>query len=182
MKNLLSIFSVLALLLFMCPQDAMAQRGGGDSGNTGFDQAIKIGPFGFLFGSYNATYEHQLKDKSSFVVGARYSGGVPGLDDFTAFGLNAQYRIYFKQAIESVYLAPNLSFASNISSIIDDSSFSNISPGVNLGWQWIWDGGFVLDLGIGARYRLGLGESDPTGLGDFDGVRPNFQIQIGYAF
>ncbi len=175
MKNLLSIFSVFALLLFMCPQDAMAQRGG--SSDSGFDQGIKVGPFGFLLGFYNATYEKKLKDKSSFTIGARYSGGVPGLDDFTAFGANASYRIYFKEAITGPYFAPGISFTANSSEIFEN--FSNIRPGAVIGWQWIFGGGFMMDLNIGAGYRLGFGDDVDT---DFDGIRPSFQYSIGYAF
>jgi hypothetical protein len=175
MNNLLSIFSVFALLLFMCPQDALAQRGG--STDSGFNQGIKVGPFGFILGFYNATYERKLKDKSSFTVGARFSNFDLEVDEFTSFGFNASYRIYFKEAITGPYFAPGISFGSNSSETTD--SFSNIRPGAVVGWQWIFGGGFMMDLNIGAGYRLGFGDNVNA---DFDGVRPNFQYSIGYAF
>ncbi|MCB9309329.1 MAG: hypothetical protein H6567_04640 [Lewinellaceae bacterium] len=35
-------------------------------------QAIKIGPFGFLLGNYNLRYEKALNEKGSFQVGANF--------------------------------------------------------------------------------------------------------------
>jgi len=115
MKKLLSTFSVLAFLILCCPNDATAQRGGGGSD---FDSAIKVGPLGFLFGSYNATYEKKLGDKNSVVGGARFSSYGLGDTDYTSFSINGQYRMYFKEAITGPYLAPGVGFGTNSGSVM----------------------------------------------------------------
>lgn len=180
MKNLLRILTVLALIFATSTMDAQRSRGGdGDSG-SGQDKAIKIGPFGFVLGFYNATFEKKIKDKASFVVGARFATFDLNSNDYTSIGLNGQYRIYFKEAISGPYLAPSLSLGFNNTTVLDqDESFANLGLGANIGWQWVFGGGFVMDLGIGARYRNGFGDDVDA---DFGGVGPAFQFQIGYAF
>jgi len=178
MKKLLTTLSILGLMLMMAPDSLQAQRGSDSS--SGFEKAVKIGPFGFLFGSYNATFEKMLNEKSSFVVGGRFSSYSLSSNDYTAIGLNGQYRLYFKEAIAGPYLAPSASLGFNSGTVgTVDETFTNIGIGANIGWQWVADGGFVVDLGIGARYRNGFGDGVD---GDFSGVLPSFQIQIGYAF
>jgi len=182
MKNLIKIFSLLALIFFTYTMDAQRSSRGGEGDVLGYDKAIKIGPLGFLFGSYNATFEKKLKENASFVVGGRFSN-LSLLDtDFTNIALNAQYRLYFKEAIAGPYLAPNLGAGFNSGSLSngDSDNFTNLRLGVNVGWQWITGGGFVVDLGIGAAYRAGFGDSINSD--DFSGVAPAFQVQIGYAF
>ena len=98
--------------------------------------------------------------------------------DYTAFSINGQYRKYFKEAIAGPYVAPSASVGFNSSDALE-GSFTSIGIGANIGWQWIASGGFVVDLGLGARYRNGFGDDvDVT----FSGVGPAFQVQIGYAF
>lgn len=175
MKNLLFVFSLI-FGLFAFSGDIQAQSSdGGD-----FDKAVKLGPLGFILGSYNATFEKKLKDKASFVVGGRFSNYSLNDNDYTAFSVNGQYRIYFKEAIAGPYLAPSAGIGFNSTDIVGVSeSFTNIGIGANIGWQWVAGGGFVVDLGIGVRYRNGFGDSVDA---DFSGIGPSFQVQIGYAF
>ena len=54
-----------------------------------------------------------------------------------------------------------------------------IAIGADLGYQWVWDSGFVLDIGLGPNYYIGLGDSV---VGDFDGILPRFILAVGYAW
>ncbi len=175
MKKLLTTIGLMSLLFLFCANDATAQRS--SSSSDGYDKAVKIGPLGFLLGSYNATFEKRLKDKTSFVVGGRFTSYSLNDVDYTGIGLSGQYRFYFKEAIKGGYFAPSVSVGFNSGDVVDN--FTNIGLGANVGWQWIAGGGFVVDLGIGARYRLGFGDGVDD---DFSGVTPAFQVQIGYAF
>lgn len=178
MKNLLVLLSITAFILFLTVDGLHAQRSARSSSSAvdKFDNAIKIGPFGFLFGSYNATYERRITDKSSFVIGTRITTFSLSEVDYTGLSLSAQYRVYFQQAIAGPYFAPSIGAGRNSGAV---TNFSNISAGANVGWQWLADGGFLVDLGLGARYRNGFGDSVDT---DFTGVSPSFQVQVGYAF
>ena len=151
-------------------------------------QAIKVGPLGFLLGNYNVRYEKALSEKGSFQVGANFYDYNLGDFGTTGFGLDAGYRHYFKEAIKGGYLFPSLNYDFNKTAIsaIDDTegSFSNLGIGATVGYQWVSGGGFVVDLGLGYGYNIGVsaadGFADDRDLGTGGGVR--FTFALGYAF
>lgn len=151
-------------------------------------QAVKVGPLGFLLGNYNLRYEKALNEKSSWQVGANYYDYSIGDFGTTGFGLDAGYRYYFKEAIKGPYLFPSLNFDFNKSALsaVDDTegSYSNLNVGASIGYQWVAGGGFVTDLGLGYGYNIGIsadeGFADTRDLGIGGGVR--FTFAVGYSF
>ncbi len=148
-------------------------------------QAVKIGPLGFLFGNYNLRYEKGISEKGSVQVGANYYSYELFDVSSTGFGLDAAYRNYFKEAIRGAYVAPALGFQTNTTSVsVDDDTsvgFSLLNIGATLGYQWVAGGGFVTDLGLGYGYNVELGKDDQL-LNDYGGGGVKFTFAIGYAF
>lgn len=142
-------------------------------------QVIKANPIGLAFGAFNACYEKVLTDKSSFLVSGNFFSGGIGDVDVTVFGLGVGYRMYItkKEAPRGFYAMPNIGFGSG-SEGLTDVSYLQLGIGVDLGYQWIWDSGFTLDLGIGPNYRVVLGDEATLG----NGIGPSAVAAIGYAF
>jgi len=140
---------------------------------------IKANPIGLAFGAFNACYEKVISDKSSVVLsGSFFSGGI-GDVDVTSFGAGAGYRFYItkKEAPRGFYAQPTVGFGSGSESLTD-VSYLQLGIGVDLGYQWVWESGFALDLGIGPNYRIVL--SDEASVGN--GIGPSAVVAIGYAF
>jgi hypothetical protein len=152
-------------------------------------QAVKLGPLGFLFGNYNLRYEKAISEKGSFQVGVNYYDYELFGAKSTGFGLDAAYRNYFKEAIKGAYIAPAVGFQTNKtssgstlgSSTVDGLGYSLLNLGATVGYQWVAGGGFVTDLGLGYGYSMELGKDDQL-LSDYGGGGVKFTFAIGYAF
>lgn len=148
-------------------------------------QVIKTNPLGLAFGNFNVTYERVMNEKSSINIFGNYFYGFAGLD-VAAFGVGAGYRFFFTHKKKPVpagfYVQPQVgfSFGSVTDDFDDDYSYSTIGIGAEIGYQWVWDSGFVLDLGIGPQYTIYSGDGDSVF--DGNGVLPSATLAIGYAF
>lgn len=154
-------------------------------GSSFGQQALKLGPFGFILGNYNLRYEKALSEKGSFLVGANYYDYKLFDINTTGFGLDAGYRYYFKEAIKGAYLYPYLSYDFNSTnvSIVDETSakYSLLSLSAMAGYQWVFGGGFVMDLGFGYGYRFEVSKDDSL-VNDYSNGGVRFLFNIGYAF
>ncbi len=145
---------------------------------------IKTNPLGLAFGSFNATYERVFGTSSSLLVRGQYMYKLLGVDvSLTGAGLG--YRYYFTHTKKPVpggfYINPQAAFS--FGKVNDDTegnyTASTIGFGAELGYQWVWDSGFVLDLGIGPMYTIAKGGDSENSL---DGIVPSATLAIGYAF
>ena len=136
-------------------------------------QNIKTSPIALAFGSFNACYEKVISEKTSFQLSGSAFFGIGDLSG-TAFGIGAGYRFYVtnKPAAEGFYIMPEAGATFG-------EGASAVRIGADLGYQWIWDSGFVLDLGVGPRYYIALADDVD---GSFDGILPSLTLAIGYAF
>lgn len=138
---------------------------------------IKTSPGALAFGVFNACYEKTTGEKSSFQLSA--SAFFSGLEDIngdnvSAFGLGAGYRFYItaKEAPRGFYAMPQVGYS------FGDGA-SQLGIGVDLGYQWVWDSGFVLDVAVGPTYGIAGGDDDTV----FDnGILPRIILAVGYAF
>ncbi len=145
---------------------------------------IKTNPLGLAFGNFNATYERVLGTTSSILIRGQYMYKLLGVDVSLA-GAGLGYRYYFTNAKKPVpagfYVNPQLAFS--FGKVNDetegDYSATTIGFGAELGYQWVWESGFVLDLGIGPMYTFAKGGESENSL---DGIVPSATIAIGYAF
>ena len=152
------------------------------------NQIIKTNPIGFAFGNFNVKYERALSEATSFVVGGNfYSRKIFGVKA-TGYGLDGEFRYYItnrkKPSPEGFYIGPGVSFDFNkLTDDGDTGSFTLLGVGATLGYQWVWNSGFSLDLGLGPQYTFAAAKSDDVDEDiDFGGILPRFEFSIGYAF
>ena len=142
---------------------------------------IKANPITLAFGNFNATYEKVLNESSSFLIGGRYTYKIFGVS-VNLGGLTVGYRYYIthnkKPVPAGFYVQPQagVGFGGDI---------LRLSLGAEIGYQWVWDSGFVLDLGIGPQYYNFRYNGDDDLFADDDiggGVLPSATLAIGFAF
>ena len=130
---------------------------------------LKTNPILTAFGWLNVGYEHVLNEKASLLFfGDLVANEI--LDDFFGVGIGMGYRFYFTHKRKAVpagfYIQPQ------IRGLVGDGEYVG-AVGFELGYQWVWNSGFVLDLGLGRSvyFTDGDGTSGPAGT-----------IAIGYAW
>jgi hypothetical protein len=145
---------------------------------------IKTNPLALAFGNFNATYERVLSTSSSLLVRGQYMYKLLGADVSLA-GAGLGYRYYFTHAKKPVpggfCITPQVQFAfGKITDDMDEEySASTVAFGAEVGYQWVWESGFVLDLGIGPMYTIAKGGDSEDSL---SGIMPSATLAIGYAF
>lgn len=146
-------------------------------------KVVKTNPLGLAFGNFNVTYEMVTNESSSLLFDVSYMYKLFGINVNT-FGVGAAYRYYFTHASKEIptgfYVNPQagLSFGSTEG----DVGFTTIQIGAELGYQWAWESGFTLDLGIGPNYTIISGDVDNVGFNSTSGILPSATLAVGYAF
>lgn len=152
--------------------------------------AIKINPLSLAFATGNVSYERAVGPQSSIQLGGFFAGFKLSELKYSGFGVTPEFRYYFagnKEALNGVYVGPFLRYQSfTIKETIDNSSvkFSSFGGGAVIGWQKMWDSGFVLDLFAGPNYSSGKftdGEETDLAFG-LDGLGIRTGITIGFGF
>jgi hypothetical protein len=146
------------------------------------ENILKTNPIGLAFGNFNVTYEKVISDKASVLGSVNYVYKIFGVDVNT-FGLGVAYRYYITHAKKAVpsgfYVNPQLGFAFGSS---DDVNYNTVSIGAELGYQWAWDSGMVLDVGIGPNYVNLGGDYEDIDFDNDSGIFPSITIALGYAW
>ena len=155
--------------------------------------AVKLNPLSLAFATGNVSYERAVNANQSVQLGAFYSGvGISGLK-YSGFGITPEYRFYFagaKEALNGVYAAPFAryqNFSLTDKETDDKTTFSSIGGGATIGWQKMWNSGFVLDIFAGPSFSNAKFKSDTDedtydlsfGMNGF-GIRPG--ITVGFGF
>ena len=175
------------LILFFAVVFGVMMTGQAQDGAPQHKSVIKVNPLGLAFGNFNATYEGVLNGKSSIVGQANFRDQLFGVD-VSIFGAGLGYRYYITNknlpAPEGFYVQPQVSvlFGSVNDDDEVDANFTTFGVGAELGYQWVWDSGFVLDLGIGPMYTNISGDVDEVSFDETSGILPSATLAIGYAF
>ena len=134
---------------------------------------IKTNPFSFFEGFVSGCYERTINTKTSY-----QASGLVGYDldkvEGTVIEANLGYRKYItkKNAPRGFYLMP-------YSGLVYTSSSSAARIGADLGYQWIWNNGIVLDAAMGPDYYLNFSDKEDE---FFDGTGLNLVFSFGYLF
>lgn len=141
---------------------------------TAFGQssAVKVNPVGLAFGVANAGYEFSTSDSQSATISGLYYD-VSGI---SGFGVGAEYRFYFGgEAIKGWHAGPSLGYLS----LEDDfnTSASVFSFGGEVGHQWVWNSGFLVDVFAGLGFATG-GDN----LNGLDSTTIGIGVSLGYAW
>ncbi len=152
-------------------------------GTSAQTNAVKVGPFGFLLGNYNARYEMGLNEKSSVQLGANIYRYELFDNDVSGFGVDASYRYYFREAISGPYLSPVLNFDFNNTTLLgEEGNFSLLGLSGLVGWQWVTNSSFVIDFNLGFGFRAEVSKDDTLNSEDYSGTGPRIGFTIGYAW
>lgn len=146
-------------------------------------RTIKTGPAGIPFGYVSICYEKALNDNSSFQLSLVPYNKVKDYDG-TAFGAGIDYRVFItkKEVLKGFYISPGASFTfGNLTETESAEEFqaTAIHFTANLGYQWIWGNGFLVDLALGPKYSLGQGDNVAS---EFDGTHPDVRFGVGFVF
>ena len=155
---------------------------------------LKVNILSPIFRTVNLSYEHAVSEKTSFQLGAFYSGaGIAGTR-FRGFGITPEYRFYFsntKQAPAGFYAAPfvryqNFTISDNDLST-SEGTLSTFGGGLVVGHQAIFNERISLDFFLGPSYNAGAvkvssGTANDLGTGPFSGFGLRFGLTLGLAF
>lgn len=164
------------------------------------EQSIKVNPVGIIFGgSYDlVSYERKVSEHSTV-------GGGLGITSFTfddskykGFGGSLFYRYYLKTALKGFYVSPHASFSGGNAKYDvyfanngkyageNKDQFTGFVLGAKAGYQWVFKGGFALDLNAGAAYTSFSYKADSRVLDvsskKSNGVVPSLGLGLGYSF
>ena len=157
------------------------------------DNVVKINPLSILGGSDLISYERYLTDHTSGVISAGFGGFKIGGFKYKSAGAGLQYRYYLSESLFGFYGGAVLAFHKGKVESKDelnlgtasDTKFSSFGGGLKVGYQWIWDSGFSLDLNLGASYKKFNYDStaDESSIGlKGNGIGPTLGLGLGYAF
>lgn len=169
-----------AVAIVMCSTAAFAQS---EQPNV-----VRINPLGAFIGLGNISYERAISNKSSFVISPTFGFFKIDGDRISLFGVGAEYRYYFTGlAPEGTYFAPGVGFvyASYKEDTGEKVSGRGLTTKLVIGHQWIWKGGFTLDLNGGISYVSLKGKEGTDSFNDVDavnGILPALAVGIGYNF
>ncbi len=151
---------------------------------------VKTSPFALAFGNFNITAEKTLGTTSSALLSLSYMYKIFGIE-VNGFGAEAGYRYYFTNASKDIptgfYINPFVEYGSSkfdvtLNATTETYTTTTLGFGAEVGYQWAWDSGFALDLGVGPRYVTMGGDTDQAAFSSTGGILPSLTIAIGYAF
>lgn len=145
---------------------------------------IKTNPFGMAFGNINLIYERLLNNYSSILVKGQYGYNIMGTS-ISAFGCAVDYRYYFTHAKKAVpsgfYINPEIMFQGGMVDLENDkNSLYRFGLGAEIGYQWVWDSGFTIDLGIGPMYNIV--KTNSSSFEKLGFPLPSATLGVGFAF
>ena len=155
--------------------------------------AVSINLPSLAVGLMSAQYEMRLTPGSSLPVRLYYVSVGGDESSFTGLGAGAAYRMYFGQkALEGFYFAPTfdalmltLKVTEAVTKLEAKATGTLFGPGVELGKQWIWNSGFLIDFGLNGTYYIGNVEAkagNQSAKVSFAGFVPGLRLAIGLAF
>ena len=181
--KLLKWTMLLVFVLCLCvARDGWAKK-------NKYSGVLTANPIGLLFGALNASYEIPLSNQNSFSIIGSYWGFKIGDYSSSAIGAGADYRFYFEPTCPtSVYWGPtasimiaSTSYKSPLTNKTETGGGVVLYPGAEIGYQWILDNGFAID--VGGMLGVYLGSiSVGGGSGGFSGVGFGVKLGLGYAF
>jgi hypothetical protein len=136
------------------------------------------------------TYETWTSGAGLDLQYRHYTGSrAPGRGFFFAPGVEAQYFVTDtaqRCASSYSYNNPGAECPSSLPSV--HQVFGYVGPSLDLGWQVIFAGGFVLSVSLGGHYRALLGSLDTNEMPwlwtalNGPGLRPRLRVEFGWSF
>jgi hypothetical protein len=154
--------------------------------------AIEANPLGIAIGRYSINVEF-LPDRHH---GAHLSGhvyfSVPGnRDELNGYGAELGYRYYSGMNgpeglfVGAMFLIGQYNY--DAEGLRQYQAFQSFGGAIDVGWQFLVNGNFVIGPGVGVQYTYNPTEPvfEPGGIKDFlfgAGIRPRLLLSFGGAF
>lgn len=184
MKKILSLILVGTLLA----GSAFA----GESAKGNRNMAFTWNPLSLLALTFSGSYGIGVSEKVALIVPLDLMYVATGVSDGNnsasgyLFGISSGLgvRFYFTGGAfeDGFYIQPNghigwLKFGSNgLNALL-------IGGNALLGYSWVWDSGFIMNLAGGAAYyHTSVGTDSKAGVFNISGVLPAVEFAIGYAW
>lgn len=164
---------------------------------------VKINPLSLAFLTANVAVEHAVSDKMSVQLGAAFGGFKFGAGDlktsYTGFSVVPEFRYYVTKhdAPKGFFVGPYGVYRSyTTKQTVNDlsggtseakSKLSIAGGGLNLGYQFLFDSGFALELFMGPCYgssksKVVTGSEEVSDADLFSGVGLRTGMTLGWAF
>lgn len=109
---------------------------------------------------------------------------------YTAIGAQARYYFSGNAISDGWMLTPffqyvPLSYSITMAGVTQSTTATALQFGSLIGYNWVWDGGFNMALGLGGAYGTGsktVTVGGTTQNGSASGLGASFEFAIGYAF
>jgi len=188
MLHLAFVATILIPLLMAPAVPAAADES--DAGSR--SGAVTVNPLGLLGGALDLQVETR-RTRSSALAWRADLGRWSAADWSWGFvGLGAAYRMYpDHRALRGFSWGPGAAI-SFVNGRLKDAAGNHIAangevvgPSLELGYQFILDGGFAIDLGLGAVWYFGAIGATSGGvryLAPVDGLKPFLRLGMGYAW
>jgi hypothetical protein len=154
---------------------------------------VKTDLFSVILRTGTLKLERALNEDISLQLGFLYTGYHPRLVEttLTGFGITPEFRYFLSAtpAPNGTYLAPNaryLQLTVADPDVDDEGVLTNISFGLNLGYQVILKDLIVIDAWVGPTYNLrtleATSEDIEVGIAEVNGFGLRIGVAIGLAF
>ena len=173
------------------------------SGEITRSNVIFINPAGLALGTFNLGYERAITDHNSFLIDGVYQSFGVGNASYTTMGGSVGWHFSTKR-LNGWFIGPKVGYLTvnykdestdliTGAKVTVEASGSAFLAGGEFGYQWLWDNGFMLNLGGGANYvnidvgasasaSSGTSTATASGSGSITAVLPTFLLNLGYAF
>lgn len=152
------------------------------------NMSLSVDPMSLLGGAVPVTFAAKLAD--------RFSLGLTGYDKFFSLskvtvqgvggGLSGKFHLSADAFHDGWFIKPEVMAGFwTIGDPPEQSRGYGFEPRLVAGYDWVWNAGFVLSLGIGIKYVYYSGDparvKDISGFG-FHELFPNADLSLGWAF
>ena len=176
-----------------------------DDEGSSFQNEVSVNPLALIFGIFDVGYERKMDERDYLSGRVNYWGATLGDWNFSAFGASGAWYFYNNgngpsgfywgpgvsvQVVNATYAMTTYTFDYTTYSYVTTKSNVSASgflfgPTVELGYQWVFDNGFALDLAGGGIFYLGGISASSAGTSaslNISGFRPALRFSLGYAF
>jgi hypothetical protein len=139
--------------------------------------ALLVNPLAAAVGVYGG--------EADFVLGRHFAASVEGAvanaGDSLGLAVGGGLLFYPGTTFHGLYLEPRMVYVRPLTEKVTrfDLGTDVLGVGATAGWQWTWDYGFTVRLGVGGMYFAGGGSSGELGL---SGPELVMDGSVGWAF
>jgi hypothetical protein len=139
--------------------------------------SVKVNPLAFIFGVFNGGFNYGVHEKMTLGIG----GSFVKIHDVTGYGadLKMDYFLNGQRFEDSWYVSPRIGYIRVNGS---NSYVQGADLGVIAGYNWLYQSGFLMNVGAGVGYSTLGGRLDGTNISAISGTHPLVEFNLGYAW